>query len=108
MSPRKRISEDALPSSFGPKILGVRDGKIVPKIEFILHSIDCEQFVEYWFATFGLQAPPPGPWCPPRPRDRREAATPSRGFLPLPQYHLRFMPCPRGRGVSDAKSWRKR
>ncbi|KAF3518103.1 hypothetical protein DY000_02060144 [Brassica cretica] len=76
MSPRKRISDDALPSSFGPKSLGVRDGEIVPKIEFVLHSINREQFVEYWFATYGLQAPPPEPWCPPRPRGRREAATP--------------------------------
>ncbi|CAG7863691.1 unnamed protein product [Brassica rapa] len=108
MSPRKRVSEDALPSSFAPKNLGIRGGEIVLKIEFVLHSIDREQVAEYWFGTCGLQAPPPEQWCPPRPRGRRESATPSRGFLPLHRYHPRFMPCLGGGGVSDAKSLRKR
>ncbi|KAF2587450.1 hypothetical protein F2Q70_00035380 [Brassica cretica] len=58
---RKRLgNEDALPSSFDPKSLLVRGGEIV----FIPHYIDREEVAEYWFATCGLEAPPPEPWCP--------------------------------------------
>ncbi|KAF3515810.1 hypothetical protein DY000_02058507 [Brassica cretica] len=78
MSSKKETSRKATPRSSKSKSVRSDDNKVIPKDEFVPHSVDPEETEAYWAATCNMITPPSEAPFPARPSLRTAPGLPSR------------------------------
>ena len=105
MSLEKKALNRVLPSNFDPDILQTQQGEIVPKVEFVAHSVDPDEADTYWSPTCDMKDPPTELWYHPKGRYHQVEGCPSKSCPVYLDIIRRFYHVPNTVRVSTSKVW---